>query len=165
MKGMMRAVPLLGGLALIGTAAGVSLGQSAVSEINPLYFGEAPARFHSDLAANRPNWDAEPATLTVAAPPAEGLGTGCFGCAPGRPGYYAAPAVVTYTQSWTADAEAAAAPLEAPPVQEIAPDPERERVIRYASYPVYEQAPAEAQTVADKPAEADTDAAAEVSAE
>jgi hypothetical protein len=165
MKGMMRALPLLGGLALIGTAAGVSLGQSAVSEINPLYFAEAPARFHSDLAANRPKWDDTPAPLTVAAPTANDLGTGCFGCAPGRSEYYSAPAVVTYTQSWSADSQAATAPLEAAPVQEIAPDPERERVVRYASYPVYEQQAAAAEASPEEPAAAGSSAAAEVSAE
>ena len=57
---------------------------------------------------------------------------------------YAAPAIVTYTDNWRADAEQASAPVEPAAVEEIAPDPERERVIRYASYPLtQEQVPAE----------------------
>ncbi|HEY0148579.1 MAG TPA: hypothetical protein VGB70_06200 [Allosphingosinicella sp.] len=162
MKGMTRALPLLGGLALVGTAVGVSLGHSAVSEINPLYFAEAPARFHSELVPNQPNWSAPAAPLTVAAISAEGLGTGCFGCAPARAEVYAAPAVVTYTDSWIADARAAAAPVEAAPVEAIAPDPERERVVRYATYPVYaEQPQALAQAPEAETAEPEAYAAAE----
>ncbi len=45
MKLSTRTLPMLAGLALVGTAAGVSLGHSAISEINPLHYGSAPERF------------------------------------------------------------------------------------------------------------------------
>jgi hypothetical protein len=127
------AISSLAGLALIGTLAGVTLGRAAISEINPAYFGDPPTRFHADQTAQRPDWT-QPQLASEGARTAEGLGSGCFGCSGGGE-YYAAPAVVTYTESWTADAERAAAPVEFVPV-EAAPDPERERVVRYASYPL-----------------------------
>jgi hypothetical protein len=163
MKHLTRTLPLLSVLALAGTAAGVSLGHSAVSEINPLYFGSGPDRFHADLAPQRPNWDApQPASYPVASQ-SDGLGDGCFGCGPlsgGRIDAYAAPAVVTYTDSWVAEAERAAAPAPAEAVfaAEAAPDPERERVIRYASYRVSadEVDAASEQEPAPEPAHAET---------
>jgi hypothetical protein len=148
MKGSTRAIPVLGGLALIGTAAGVSLGHSAVSEINPVYFTSAPDRFHAELAPQRPDLAPPPAALSAVS--GEGLGSGCFGCSTRGGEYYAAPAVVTYTDGWQADAQRAAAPIEAPFVEETAPDPERERVVRYASYPLTEP---EAAPVAAEPAD------------
>jgi len=146
MKRFNRTLPLLSGLALAGAVAGVSLGYSAVSEINPLYYTAAADRFHGDLGAQRPNWSPpQQAALTVPTA-ADGLGNGCFGCG-GKADYYAAPAIVTYTDSWAADAERAAAPAEDIYVQETAPDPERERVIRYSSYQVSaSEAPSEPQT-------------------
>lgn len=82
MKASTKAIPILGGLALIGTAAGVSLGHSAVSEINPVYYSAAPDRFHGDLTPPRPDWTAPQPALSGASP--EGLGSGCFGCSAGR---------------------------------------------------------------------------------
>jgi hypothetical protein len=157
MKPSAKTIPILGGLALVGTAAGVSLGHSAASEINPVYFSAEPDRFHGDLTPQRPDWATpQPALSAVSA---EGLGTGCLGCSARPAEYYAAPAVVTYTAGWQADAQRASAPIEAAIVEEAAPDPERERVVRYASYPVTE---AEA---ASAPAEPEAYAAAEVPAE
>jgi hypothetical protein len=151
MKPWTKSVPMLAGLALVGTAAGVSLGHSAVSEINPLYYSEAPTRFHGDGVPLRPDWT-EP-QLASAAAPVQGLGSGCFGCGE-EPAAYAAPAVVTYTDSWRADAERAAAPV-APHYVEDAPDPERERVVRYSSYPITEdERPAEPEA-AEEPAAAE----------
>jgi hypothetical protein len=137
MKLSTRTLPMLAGLALVGTAAGVSLGHSAISEINPLHYGSAPERFHADQVALRPDW-AQPQPALAPAVSAEGLGSGCLGCSARDGAYYAAPAVVTYTDSWRADAQRAAAPIEATYVEEAAPDPERERVVRYASYPITE---------------------------
>jgi hypothetical protein len=157
MKAPPKAVPLIAGLALIGTAAGVSLGHSAVSEINPVYFTSVPDRFHADRTPQRADWTApQPALSAVSA---EGLGSGCFGCSAASFEHYAAPAAVAYTDGWRADAERAAAPIPPAFVEEAAPDPERERVVRYASYPITE---AEAQPA---PIEAGVYAAAEVSAE
>jgi hypothetical protein len=158
MKASSKTIPILGGLALLATAAGVSLGHSAVADINPVYFSSAPDRFHGDRAPQRPDWTApQPALSSV---PAEGLGSGCFGCSARGSEHYAAPAVVTYTDGWRADAERASAPVEAVAIEQVAaPDPERERVVRYASYPITE---AEA---APAPVEAEVYTAAEVSAE
>ena len=158
MKPWTRSVPMLAGLALVGTAVGVSLGHSAISEINPVYYAEAPTRFHGDQVPQRPDWTAAQPAFAADASTVAGLGTGCFGCGGGGAEHYAAPAVVTYTDSWTADAQRAAAPIAAEPV-EAAPDPERERVARYASYPITEA------EVALEPAEAEEYAAAEVAAE
>jgi hypothetical protein len=165
MKRLTRSLPFLGALAVFGTAAGVSLGHSAVSEINPLYFTETPDRFHADQTAQRPNWDA-PQPLSAPAPvSADGLGDGCFACGGGgRVEYYAAPAVVTYSDSWSAEAERAAAPEDGAFVQQAAPDPERERVIRYASYRITADEPETAPEPAEAEPAVDVYAAADVSA-
>jgi hypothetical protein len=42
-------VPTIGVLALAGAGLGLYLGNSAISEINPLYFTDPPSRFHADL--------------------------------------------------------------------------------------------------------------------
>jgi hypothetical protein len=155
LKASSRAIPILGSLALIGTAAGVSLGHSAVSEINPVYYTSATDRFHGDQTPQRPDWTApQPALSAVTA---EGLGSGCLGCSSRNGEQYAAPAVVTYTDAWRADAERASAPMEAVVIEEAAaPDPERERVVRYASYPIThaEAEPAPVETEVYAPAEA-----------
>jgi hypothetical protein len=158
MKASTKTIPILGGLALLATAAGVTLGHSAVSEINPVYFSAAPTRFHGDQAPQRPDWTApQPALSAVSA---DGLGSGCFGCSARGGEHYAAPAVVTYTDSWRADAERASAPVEAAVIEQVAaPDPERERVVRYASYPITQ---AEAEPAAAEP---EVFAAAEAAAE
>lgn len=71
-------VPLIGALALAGVGAGIHLGHSAIAEINPIHFSEAPSRFHSDLSPNRPSDSAPGLMLARADDPA--LGTGCIGC-------------------------------------------------------------------------------------
>lgn len=127
-------LPILAGLSILGAAGGVALGRSAIAEIDPAYFAGAPTRFHADQVPNRPDWAQVQVAEFHGQAPEAGLGTGCFGCS-ASPVVYAAPAVTTYGDSWLAEAEAAAAPAEevfAP----AAPDPDRERLIRYASYPV-----------------------------
>jgi hypothetical protein len=151
MKRVNRTLPVLGGLAILGAAAGVTLGQNAVAEINPLYFGSAPDRFHADQVPQRPNWTAPQPVQYSAATAADGLGNGCFGCGGERVEYYAAPAITTYTDSWAADAERASAPVEPAYVEQAVPDPERDRVVRYAIYqstasqPAAEAQPAQAE--------------------
>jgi hypothetical protein len=82
----------------------------------------------------------------------QGLGSGCLGCSARQAEIYTAPPVVTYTDSWRADTERAAVPIEMAPLQEAAPDPARERLVRYASYPITEAEaappPVEAEAVA-----------------
>jgi hypothetical protein len=126
-------LPLVAGLSVFGAAAGVWLGRSAVAEINPAYYGGLPDRFHADRAAIRPPLDPPQAAFADASL-AEGLGTGCIGCTAGPVVIYAPP-VPRYDEGWAADARRGAEPIEAVRV-ETAPDPERERVVRYASYPV-----------------------------
>ena len=153
MKRFNRTLPLLSGLALAGAAAGVLLGNSALGEINPNLFARAPDRFHADLAPQRLDWSAAQASSLAPPTAVDGLGSGCFGCGGARAEYYAAPAIVTYTDSWAAEAERAAAPAEEAYVQESASDPERERVIRYSSYQVdASETPAEPQPAEAEPA-------------
>ena len=157
MKAWTRSVPMLAGLAVVGTVAGVSLGHSAISEINPVYYSEAATRFHGDQVPQRPDWTLPPPALSDASV-VQGLGTGCFGCSGASAEYHAAPAVTTYTDSWRADAARAAAPIEVE-FAAAPPDPERKRVVRYASYPITE---AEA---APEPAAPEEDTAAEFATE
>ncbi|HEX8511624.1 MAG TPA: hypothetical protein VF688_00805, partial [Allosphingosinicella sp.] len=46
-------LPVLAGLSILGAALGITLGKSAVAEINPAYFNEAEDDFHADLVPNR----------------------------------------------------------------------------------------------------------------
>ena len=163
MKRLTRTLPVLSIMAVVATAAGITLGHSAVSEINPLYFASAPDRFHADQTALRPDWTQPQPALAAATATAGELGSGCLGCSSrGNGEYYAAPAVVTYTDGWRADAERAAAPAEPAFVEDAAPDPERERVVRYASYPLTQE---EVRVETTEPVEAEPAAAAEVAVE
>jgi hypothetical protein len=135
---------ILGGLSVLGIATGVALGHAAISEINPAYFSEAPSRFHADRVPNRSTDWAQVQVAEYQAPDGgAGLGTGCFGCS-GQIDYVSASTPsANYTDAWLAEAERAAEPAEAEVIYEI-PDPERERVVRYASYQVASEDPATA---------------------
>jgi hypothetical protein len=131
-------LPLVAGLAIIGTAVGVSLGRSAVNEINPAYFTDPQVPFHADLSPYRtPDWaqvqSAEYQRDTIP----EGLGTGCIGCT-------AAPALyLPDPQGWSDgldDGRSASAAYaiepEPAPTDPVPRDAELERIDLYASYPV-----------------------------
>jgi hypothetical protein len=129
-------LPLVAGLAIIGAAAGVNLGRSAIAEINPAYFTDPDIQFHADLSPYRgPDWaQVQAAEYRQEAPP-EGLGSGCIGCR-GVPAVYLAegPALAAGGGAWTA---ASALTEEAPAAVPPAPrDPDLDRVERYASYPL-----------------------------
>ena len=136
-------LPIMAGLSILGAALGINLGRSAVSEINPVYFNEADDSFHSDLVPYRsPDWAQVQAAEYRAAqqqPVLVGdLGSGCIGCRDYPVEYVPRhdPAVDGYQ-----DGYAASAPEPAPAQIVIvetaaAPDPARERIARYASYPV-----------------------------
>jgi hypothetical protein len=142
-------LPIVTGLSILGALSGVALGRSAISEIDPSYFSAAPARFHADRVPNPPDWTQVQLTQYRQEGLEAGLGTGCFGCrAPDA--VYAAPAMATYGDSWVAEAEAEAEPADMV-VYEEAPDPERERLVRYASYPLTE-AEEEARSAEAEPA-------------
>lgn len=135
-------LPIVAGLALIGSALGVSLGRSAIAEINPAYFSDPEVPFHGDLVPNRgTDWAQVQALEYQQAGAADGLGTGCVGCRAFPAEYLPQhePAVDGYQDGW-----AASAPVSAPASAEVwaeekaEPDPARADIVRYASYRVSE---------------------------
>ena len=131
-------IPIIAGLSILGAAVGINLGNSAVSEINPAYFSDAEDSFHSDLVPYRsPDWAQVQAAEYHAAqqPVLVGeLGTGCVGCRDYPIAYVPRhdPAVDLY-----AEGELLRAPEPTVvTVAAAAPDPAREQIQRYASYPV-----------------------------
>jgi hypothetical protein len=142
-------LPIMAGLAILGAAAGVNLGRSAVAEINPAYFSDPEDSFHSDLVPYRsPDWAQVQAAEYHAAqqPVVVGdLGGGCVGCRDYPVEYVPQhdPAVDGYQDGYAASAPQPAqiVIVETP----AAPDPARERIQAYASYPVSsDEKPAEA---------------------
>ncbi len=143
-------LPVLAGLSLLGTAVGVHLGRSAIAEINPAYFSEPETRFHADLAPYRSaDWAQVQAAEYQQAQMVDGLGDGCINCRDYPEEYYPRrePAADGYADGW-----AASIPEE--PVEivfvEQEPDPARQRIEHYASYPVSAE---EAQAATYAPAE------------
>ncbi|MET1112850.1 MAG: hypothetical protein ABWX67_15125 [Allosphingosinicella sp.] len=132
-------LPVMAGLSILGAALGVTLGKSAVAEINPAYFNEAEDDFHADLVPYRsPDWAQVQQTEYRSAqqPVIVGeLGSGCIGCRAYPVEYVPRhdPAVDYY-----ADGELLRAPepTVVTAAQPTAPDPARERIQAYASYPV-----------------------------
>jgi hypothetical protein len=128
-------LPIVAGLSIAGAAFGVYLGNSAISEINPAYYGTPEPKFHADLAPYRsPDW----AQVQVAEETAMagGLGAGCVKCR-AYPEEYVP--VADSRPDGREDGYAASAPYalaDPPPVEEEAADPEWERVATYASYPI-----------------------------
>lgn len=132
-------LPIMAGLSILGAALGITLGRSAISEINPTYFNEAEDEFHADLVPYRsPDWAQVQQTEYRAAqqPPLVGeLGSGCIGCRTYPVEYVPVrePAVDLYADDELLQAPE---PTQASYVEAPAPDPDRERLQRYASYPV-----------------------------
>ena len=136
-------LPVMAGLSILGAALGITLGKSAIAEINPAYFNEAEDEFHADLVPYRSaDWarvqQAEYRTAQQPVVVGE-LGTGCVGCADYPVAYVPRydPAVDLYS-----DGELLRAPeptivtVAAAAEAQAAPDPDRERLQLYASYPV-----------------------------
>ena len=131
-------LPTIAGLALLGSVGGAWLGNSAISEINPVYYTEREPRFHADLSPYQsPDWAQVQVGEYQEASLIEGLGTGCIGCRDYPEDYVPRPdpAVDGHEDGWAAStgfepAEVQAALAEAPA------DPEWERVGRYAAYRV-----------------------------
>jgi hypothetical protein len=148
-------LPVMAGLSILGAALGITLGKSAVAEINPAYFNEAEDDFHADLVPYRGPDSAQvhPVGYLAAQQPVivGELGSGCIGCRTYPVEYIPQhdPAVDRYVEGGT---------LTAPEPTYVdgvataaAPDPDRERIVRYASYPVSsEEKPVE---VAEAPIE------------
>jgi hypothetical protein len=138
-------LPVMAGLSILGAALGITLGKSAIAEINPAYFNESEGDFHADLVPYRsPDWgQVQQAEYRAAQQPVlvGELGSGCIGCRAYPVDYVPRhdPAVDRYVEGGYAQGGLLRAPeptsvegVEAAP----APDPDRERVMRYASYPV-----------------------------
>lgn len=149
-------LPIMAGLSILGAALGVTLGKSAISEINPAYFSDPEDSFHSDLVPYRsPDWaQVQAAEYRAAQQPVlvGDLGSGCVGCRDYPVDYVPRhePAVDGYSDGYAASAPAQ--PAQIVIVETPAPDPARERIEAYASYPVSSgERPAE---VAAAPAEA-----------
>jgi hypothetical protein len=151
-------LPIMAGLSIVGAALGITLGKSAIAEINPAYFNEAEDDFHSDLVPYRaPDWaQVHQAEYRAAQQPVlvTGLGSGCVGCR-AYPVEYV-PRHDPAVDSAYSEGELLRAPE---PTQVIyaeapAPDPDRDRIQRYASYTVSsDEKPAEVAAVAAPPAE------------
>ena len=167
----------LGALSIAGAALGWQLGHASVAEINPAYFKERETTFHAALAANAPQgWDqVQRQEYSQGEVPI----TSCIGCVngplpdypvayvPGRDPYIETAAVTRWPGVARPDRvapetqEQAAA---AEPEQAAKPDPARERIVRFGSYPVTQD---EARAMADQKADAaaaDEAPAAEIAA-
>jgi hypothetical protein len=133
---LMSTLPIVAGLSVAGAALGLHLGRSAIAEINPAYFTDPEVPFHADLSPYRsPDWaQVQAAEYHQPAIVGEGFGGGCIGCV-AAPVVYS-PQGVLHVQAWQPESAYA---VEAQPQAveaEAAPEPELERVRRYASYPL-----------------------------
>jgi hypothetical protein len=136
---------MLAGLSIAGAAIGVQLGRSAINEIDPAYFRDPEVAFHGDLAANRgPDWaQVQAQEYAAAATPV----TQCIGCVgrpvPDFPVEYVPgrdPYVNFAPDRWSPPVRHARAEVaEVAAYVEAEPDPVRERIVRYASYPVTQE--------------------------
>ena len=142
-------VPTLSVLTLLGAGLGVHLGHSAVAEIDPVYFGDPPARFHSDLVPHRP----VAAPHVLAGQEVLQLAPACIGCgsvATEIYPIYEAPAAPDHSD-YAADAAVAELvyAAEVPPAEEAERQVRLARVELYSSYPVSHD---EAAALAEAPA-------------
>lgn len=156
----------VGALSIAGAALGMHLGHAAIAEINPAYFREPETPFHAALAANAPqDWDRVQAQeySQVSVPI-----TSCIGCVNGPvPDYPVAyvpgrdPYIETAVTWWPPQArQPRVVETRTTEVvyEEPQPDPVRERIVRYGSYPVTQE---EAQAMAERDKSAGADATAE----
>lgn len=133
-------LPVMAGLSILGAALGITLGRDAIAEINPAYFNAAEDDFHADLVPYRsPDWAQvhQAEYRAVQQPVLVGqLGTGCVGCADYPIAYVPRhdPAVDYSTE--TVVETSVLQPIQAAVVETPAPDPARERIQLYSSYPV-----------------------------
>jgi len=149
-------LPIMAGLSVLGAALGITLGKSAIAEINPAYFNEAEDDFHADLVPYRsPDWaQVQQVEYRAAQQPVVvgELGSGCIGCRTYPVEYVPRhdPAVDRY-----AEEELLRAPEPTVVTVAQAPDPARERIQAYASYPVTseEKAVQVAEAPVEEPAE------------
>ena len=146
-----RTLPKLAGLCVVGAASGMWLGGAAVGEIDPFFYTAPEPTFVSDRMAYRsPDWT----EVQIGEYRQEGLLDG-IGRGPMPGAVYASPAVASYGESWAAASADQAEPVREQwaeraqpvrvwrsgelPAERTEPDPERQRVERYASYPIAEE--------------------------
>jgi hypothetical protein len=147
-------LPIMAGLSIFGAAIGITLGRSAIAEINPAYFNEAEDDFHADLVPYRsPDWaQVQQAEYRAAQQPVVvgDLGSGCIGCRDYPVEYVPRhdAAVDLYADGYEASTPQ---PAQGVVVETPASDPARDQIQLYSSYPVSsEEKPAE---VAEAPVE------------
>jgi hypothetical protein len=58
--GYSTTVPILAGLAILGSLTGVTIGRSTVSQINPIYFQPPSSHFYADMVPYRSSGEAQP---------------------------------------------------------------------------------------------------------
>jgi hypothetical protein len=146
-------LPLVAGLSLAGAAVGLQLGHSAIAEIDPGLFSEPEESFHAGLSPYQsPDWaqvqQAEYRQPEIVAQPE--VPPACIGCVTwpielGPQPSATAPQdyrVAASPRAGMRDREVETVPSV---VVEDAPDPARDRIARYSSYPVSsDEEPAEA---------------------
>ena len=160
--------PALAGLAIVGAAGGITLGRSAVAEINPAYFSDPDSDFHADLVPNRTpangaDWGQVQQADYASAATAQGLGSGCVGCREYPVEYVPVPdpSLAWMNDGWQPGltAEDQAEPEQALVYVQAAPDPRLAQVERYGRYrvrsdePEYAPEPQAKAAVVEAPAE------------
>jgi len=158
-------LPLIAGLSLAGAAVGVQLGHSAIAEIDPGLFAEPEESFHAGLVpyqsadwaqVQQAEYRQQDVVTQPEVPPA------CVGCVtwPLELGPQPSAAVPRdYRTAAEPSVRTRYVEVETVPsvVVDEAPDPARERIARYSSFPVSaDDKPAEAAQV---PAETSTEPA------
>lgn len=136
----------MAGIVIAGAGLGLYLGQSAISEIDPLYFSNPISTFHADLVASPADLDRAPRFEERLAL-ATDLGTVCVGCRPYEAEYPEPDVPIdSYSNSYTSYRIVPAEIVMAEAEEFVAEAPSREdleAVERYAYYRVSEEEPEE----------------------
>ena len=134
-------LPIVAGLSIIGGLGGIWLGHSAIDQVNPFFFSEPEPRFHADAVPYRsPDW-AQVRVLEEARNAGSEI-VSCIGCRNWPQEYRPIRDAAFSSFDGGADGWSASAPSletrEPEPAAVVAaePDPERQRVQAYSSYPV-----------------------------
>lgn len=111
-----------GVLALLGVGAGVHLGRSAIAEINPIYYSEAPTRFHADLSPYRSTGSAP--SISLAQGGDAPIAGDCVGCRTYPEEYYPIhdASIDRYSSDYALSSDVAPAPAAAEAAEEPSPE-------------------------------------------
>jgi hypothetical protein len=138
-------LPVLSGLSIAGAAIGVVLGNSAISEINPIYYKQPETRFHADLVPYRsPSAGQGTAMVQEAALTPGALGTGCVGCRTYPEEYFPqhdGSADGYSASAWEPDEEAGAQYAVYEAAEAAQPDPRMAAIELYSRYRVSQDEP------------------------